>query len=260
MNRSDLVNHFSISVPQASVDFARYRELAPENVVYDVVQKAYAAAPGFRPIFSGASPDSYLTRLWGLTAGTIEPKDSFLGWVPPVAIVRDPARRVDAGVLREFLVAVREKRRVRMEYQSMSSSTSSSRIISPHAFGFDGARWHVRAYCHNHEDFRDFSLGRVRTATREQFTDVDAGDDEGWRVFVEVTIVPHPDLPDSQRRAVEDDYCMEHGKLILRVREALLFYHLEHLSLLSNERPSKFLKLADRSSLELFFAKHSIRL
>lgn len=258
INRSDLVNHFAISVPQASVDFARYRELAPGNVVYDVVQKAYAAASGFRPMFSSASADSYLTRLWGASAGTIETKDSFLGWVPPVTIVRDPARRVDAEVLKEFLIAVREKRCVRMEYQSMSSSTSSSRMISPHAFGFDGARWHVRAYCHNHGDFRDFLLGRVRTATRDQFTDIDVDGDEVWNTFIEASIVPHPDLTESQRRAVEDDYRMKEGRLVLRVREALLFYHLEHLSLLSGDRPSKYLKLANRPSLELFFAKHNI--
>jgi hypothetical protein len=259
VNRLDLVNYFAISVPQASLDFARYRELAPQNAVYDVVQRAYVAGSGFKPVLIASSADSYLTRLWASMAGSIETKTSFLGWTPPVAIVRDPARRVDTDVLKEFLLAVREKRKIRIDYQSMSSEKSSTRVISPHAFGFDGVRWHVRAFCHTHQDYRDFLLGRVRSAVREEFSDVDGAADEVWNSFIDAVVVPNPDLTASQKQAVEADYCMENGALVLRVREALLFYHLQHLGLLSEERPSKYLRLANRSSLASFFAKHNIQ-
>jgi len=35
LNRSDLIEFFGISVPQASLDIARYTELAPSNICYD---------------------------------------------------------------------------------------------------------------------------------------------------------------------------------------------------------------------------------
>lgn len=259
VNRSDLVNYFSISVPQASLDFARYRELAPANAVYDVVQRAYLASPSFTPTLIRDSADDYLTRLWATTAGTMNSNSSFLGWMPSVGIVRDPARSVDAAILRVLLLALREKRVVRFDYQSMTTAAPSSRTISPHALGFDGFRWHVRAFCHTRNEYRDFVLGRIRSAVLEGSIEIDPKDDADWHNFIEAIVVPHPQLSNAQRQAVESDYCMEHGRLVLRVREALLFYHLEHLGLLEDtENSKKHIALANRSALRLFFAKHHI--
>jgi len=47
INRMDLTEHFGISVPQASLDIAKYTELAPGNLVYDRSSRTYTAAPGF---------------------------------------------------------------------------------------------------------------------------------------------------------------------------------------------------------------------
>ena len=259
VNRSDLVNYFSISVPQASLDFARYRELAPKNTVYDVVQKAYLPSPNFTPTLIRESADDYLIRLWGATAGTMNSNSSFLGWTPSVGIVRDPARLVDAAILRVFLLALREKLVVRIDYQSMSTTVPSSRTISPHAVGFDGFRWHVRAFCHVHDDYRDFVLGRVRSAVSEGPTEIDPKDDADWHNFIQAIIVPHPRLSKAQKQAVESDYNMEHGRLVLRVREALLFYHLDHLGLLEPaENSKKYIALENRAGLRSFFEKHHI--
>lgn len=260
VNRSDLVNYFSISVPQASLDFARYRELAPTNTDYDVVQKAYLASQSFTPTLVRNSADDYLTRLWGATAGTMTSNSSFLGWAPSVGIVRDPARSVDAAVMKVFLRVLREKRVVRIDYQSMSTEEPSSRRISPHALGFDGFRWHARAFCHTRNDYLDFVLGRIRSAVPEGTTEIDPKDDADWHNFIEAIIVPHPRLSNAQKHAIESDYCMENGRLVLRVREALLFYHLDHLGLLEHaENSKKHIALANRAELRLFFEKHDIK-
>jgi hypothetical protein len=259
VNRSDLVNYFSISVPQASLDFARYRELAPANAIYDVVQRAYLASPSFTPTLVRDSADDYLTRLWATTAGTMNGNSSFLGWTPSVAIVRDPARSVDSAILKVFLLALREKRIVRFGYQSMTTAVPSSRTISPHALAFDGFRWHVRGFCHTRNEYRDFVLGRIRSAVPEGLAAIDPKDDADWHSFIEAIIVPHPQLSDAQKQAVELDYCMENGSLVLRVRESLLFYHLEHLGLLeSTENSKKHIALANRAALRSFFDKHHI--
>lgn len=259
VNRSDLVNYFSISVPQASLDFARYRDLAPTNTVYDVVQKAYLASPSFKPNLIRDSADDYLTRLWATTTGTMSNNSSFLGWTPSVGIVRDPARAVDADVLRVFLLALRERRTVSFEYQSMTTAVSASRMISPHALAFDGFRWHIRAFCHTRGKYRDFVLGRVRSAVPGAPAEIDPKDDADWHNLIEAIIVPHPNLSVPQKQAVESDYCMEHGRLVLRVREALLFYYLEHLGLLdSSENSKKHIALVNRAELRPFFEKHQI--
>jgi predicted DNA-binding transcriptional regulator YafY len=184
---------------------------------------------------------------------------SFLGWTPSVGIVRDPARAVNAAIMKVFLRALREKRVVRLDYQSMNDASPSSRTISPHALGFDGFRWHARAFCHTHNDYRDFVLGRVRSAVPEGATEIDPKDDADWHNFIEAIIVPHPHLSKAQKLVVESDYCMEQGRLVLRVREALLFYHLDHLGLLErSENSKKQIALANRAALRSFFEKHHI--
>ena len=68
-----------------------------------------------------------------------------------------------------------------------------------------------------------------------------------------------PQLSGAQRQAVESDYCMEKGRLVLRVREALLFYHLEHLVLLeSAENSKKHIALANHAALHAFLEKRDI--
>jgi hypothetical protein len=259
VNRSDLVNYFSISNPQASLDFAKYREIAPTNAVYDVTQRAYLAGPSFTPVLIQDAADAYLTPLWAVASGNLNVNSSFLGWTPPVGIVRDPARTVDPAILKVFLHALREKRIVRIEYQSMSGPAPSSRTISPHAMGFDGFRWHVRAFCHTHDDYRDFVLGRVLSAAAEGNTEIDAKNDVDWHQFIEAIIAPNPHLSKAQKQAVESDYCMNDGRLVLRVREALLFYHLKHLGLLEQAENSKEqIVLANRAELRHFFEKHKV--
>lgn len=260
VNRTDLVNYFSISTPQASLDFARYRELAPTNAVYDVLQKTYVASESFKPVLVRDSAEDYLTRVWSTSTGTMSGNSSFLGWTPNTGIVRDPARSIDSGVLKTVLLASRERRSARIKYQSMSDPNPSSRLVSPHALGFDGRRWHMRAYCHTRNEFRDFVLGRVHAIQLEGHSEIDAKTDDDWNNYIEAIIVPHPTLSNDQRKIVEADYCMEAGQLNLQVQEALLLYHLDHLGLLElPENPRKHLSLKNREALRPFFQKHGIK-
>ena len=41
LNRADITGFFGISVPQASLDLAKYQELAPDNVSYERNQNSY---------------------------------------------------------------------------------------------------------------------------------------------------------------------------------------------------------------------------
>ena len=53
MNRNDLTEHFGVSTPQASLDIARYKALAPDNLIYDGSSKTYTVGPGFRLLTAG---------------------------------------------------------------------------------------------------------------------------------------------------------------------------------------------------------------
>ena len=227
LNRSDLIDFFGISRPQASLDVARYIETAPRNIIYDRTQKTYLAGRDFKPAFGPAESSAYLDVL--LASGRSQA--NFLGWSPPVELVNYPSRRVDASILRQILLAVRERLMLRVEYQSMNRPESTPREISPHAIAFDGFRWHARAYCHERESFRDFVFARVLKVHRCSQSSVDPLKDAAWHHVLELVLAPHPDLTPGQKRAVALDYGMKKDRTVLRTRCALAFYVLRQLGL-----------------------------
>src|SRR6266498_672883 len=157
LNRSDLIAFFGISRPQASLDLARYIERAPRNIRYDRQRKTYLAADAFSPAIVSAEPTAYLDLLLAPKG----PQANFLGWSPPMGLVEPPHRQVKAPILRAVLLALRDRRKLRIKYQSLSRPAPTTRELSPHAIGYDGFRWHARAFCHEHEDFRDFVFARM---------------------------------------------------------------------------------------------------
>jgi predicted DNA-binding transcriptional regulator YafY len=135
----------------------------------------------------------------------------------------------------------------------------SARTVSPHAIAFDGSRWHIRAYCHQRQDYRDFVFARILEITLGESSAIDPTTDLVWQREIEAVIEPHPALPPAHRRVVELDYGMTDGRLILQTREALLLYVLRHMALLHEfDEPawSNYLILANRDALKPFFESH----
>ena len=239
INRSDISTFFGISIPQASLDLAKYLELAPENLSYDRSARIYLAGPKFKPVFASSHSSQYLNELLAIQEGVLERNASFIGWQPPVAIVPTPGRVLNAGTLTALLSSMREKTCMQVLYQSMNEVEPQPRVISPHAFAHDGYRWHVRAYCHLRKQFRDFVIARILTIEPVDCVAPSHQEDIEWQTMVELVIEPNPKLPASHQRAIELDYGMTQGQARIVCRQALLFYILQHLGLNqdSGQRP-----------------------
>lgn len=231
INRSDLVAFFGISMPQASSDLGLYQEKAPANMSYDPRLKVYVALPTFEPLF-GRTATAYLNQLQRLARKVVEPDESFIGFVPPTGVVATPARTIDANEVATIVQAIRDKVALRVTYQSMDAPEPTELVLSPHAMGFDGLRWHVRAWCHTRKMFRDFAIGRLEVfGAANAVPAIDPRTDKGWETTVVVVLVPHPGLSAKQCECVFYDYGMQHGQLKLECRKAMLFYTLRHLNL-----------------------------
>jgi hypothetical protein len=256
VNRSDLVDFFGISVPQASLDFARYMELAPANMLYDRSEKTYLASPRFMPRIVLPDAQAYLSEVLAVTSGVMPQGASFLGRIPAVGAVSFPSRQVDAPVVRQILDAIHRKRVLSIRYQSMNRPAPTIRKISPHAIGFDEFRWHMRAFCHERHDFRDFVFARVLDILESEESKIDSAQDTAWHRELNLVIAPHHGLTEGQRRAIELDYGMKSGTAVLRTREALLFYVLRLLGFdeTGERRPQgQQIVLVNHKELEPFF-------
>jgi hypothetical protein len=236
VNRSDIIEMFDVSVPQASKDLTLYQERAPQNAIYDKSAKRYVASPQFSPIFLKPDPDSYLSRLRSLAEGLTDAGDSWIANPPQTDIALTPRREVDPVVLRAIIGAIRENRSIEIYYQSMNRERADPmwRRMTPHAFGYDGFRWHARAYCHLDKKFKDFLLPRILNVRYMGDPGLGGDQDALWQETFDIQIGPHPRLTPSQRAVVAKDYGMTKEHVVLTVRYAMLFYVLKRLGLLGD--------------------------
>ncbi|MBR0842924.1 WYL domain-containing protein [Bradyrhizobium liaoningense] len=233
INRADIMEQFGVSVPQASKDLSLYEEKAPGNLHYDKQQKRYFASPTFKPFFLKPEADRYLMQLGSVSNHLISADETWLSDMPDADAMPAPHRRVDVNVLRAVLAAVRKSRAIEILYQSMNPTRPEPtwRWITPHAFGNDGLRWHVRAYCHIDSKFKDFLLSRCLDIRGDSEAGAAAEDDAFWNETFPVVLSPNPALSKSQQAIVAQDYAMTHGSVSVPVRKALLYYFQKRLRL-----------------------------
>lgn len=211
LQRADVVDRFGVNPAQAAADFSAYMAIAPSNMEYNKSRKRYLPLPGFEPKF--ICPTSL---------------DEFAGIESPVVTVETwpmPSRTASSETLQAVVKAIRQREAVEVRYQSMTDPKPSWRWLSPHAFASDGERWHVRAFCHKREEFRDFVLGRIVATRHTRKTDISASDDIDWHDIITVTAKPNPVLSEEQQIAIAAEYAMPRSReLKLQLRRSMLFY------------------------------------
>ncbi len=231
VNRSDIIEAFDVSVPQASKDLTLYQERAPQNAIYDKSAKRYIASNEFQPRFLKPDAGQYLNQLRSLVEGILAPSESWIAHCPSYGGPPVPARGVNNDTLRTMLAAIRQNQAIEIKYQSLSSDEPRWRWIAPHAIGFDGFRWHTRAFCEASRSFKDFLLSRIMEVRSTRVSEVSAQDDADWNELITLEIGPHPELSESQRRIIALDYGMREGRAQIKVRKALRYYALRRLGL-----------------------------
>ncbi len=239
INRRDVTDFFKISVPQASADIARYAEQAPGNLEYDTSSRTYVSTPAFNPRFESSGARQYLSQLLALERQILTSDQAFLAFRPPMASVPLPTRTIESKTLALMLQAIAERTKLQIRYQSIARDEPQERFISPHAFGYDGVRWHVRAFCHLRDGFRDFVFGRISAPGTPVISDVNSADDHEWHTNVDLVLKPDDSLASKQRQGVEADYGMKNGMATVSCRQAMLFYTLRALNFEVNGLPRK---------------------
>lgn len=237
LNRSDIEEQFEVSTPQASTDIKLYRELAGENFEYDSGRKAYLPTKSFKPKFLTISADRLLLQLRAYLINALGRKDVWFREIPPVDMAPDIIRDIDPRRLKSVLSAIRRKRQIEIEYQSLTKC--KWRTIAPHALAFDGYRWHLRAWSPDRNDFRDFVLSRIRGMRKSGPASFSPEHDMEWHRKVVLKLCPHPDLDAQQTEAIQCDYNMKNGMREVSVRLSMAYYFIKRMNLDLDDIPAK---------------------
>jgi len=234
VNRGDLTESFGVSVNQASTDLNRYLGMALDNMAYDKSARTYTPGADFSPLFLKPDASQYLSQLHSVADGSLDRSDAWIGELPPYDAAPTPVRGVNARTLRSMLAAIRRSEEIEIKYQSLSRPEPLWRWVAPHAIGFDGFRWHARAFCEIDQTFKDFLLSRIIKTRGTRSSETTPTSDADWSEKVVLEIGPHPDLSDTQKKVIALDYGMHGGKAQIPVRRALLYYALKRLGLDTN--------------------------
>lgn len=222
LRRADVVDRFGIGPAAATRDIAQYKEIAPENLILDNVDKIYRLTDSFVPLFEH-SPQRALTALshgFGEVVG--DALKSMVRCEFPTELSQ-PKMSVLAPLTR----AIYRGKAVKLIYTSVESGRTEREIV-PIALVNIGIRWHVRAFDRRRKEFRDFVITRMENPRVLEKSSIGEEErvesDVQWNRIIELDLVPHPNHPRPEMVAM--DYAMPDGVLRVKVRAANVGYML----------------------------------
>ena len=222
VGRSDLIKRFGVAPAGATRDFALYRDRCPDNIDFNNVSKTYVIGANFAPVLVHVQERILTALSLGFGDGINPVAGPLIRCEIPAAL-----NQTQISVLAPITRAIHLGKSVRLSYFSHTSGASEREIV-PFAIATDGLRWHARAFCRKHRDFRDFVISRMENAevlaNKRVEIDESPASDIQWNRVVELDLVPHPDRkhPDITER----DFGMKDGVLHLKMRAAMAGYVL----------------------------------
>lgn len=222
-----LRSQFGISRQQASKIIGQYRKRRPNNLQYSTSRKGYEPSSNFTPGYISGDVAEYLS--WITAPGLTTPNRGSKTPVPHMA-VELPPRQVKPELMRGLVTAMREQRRMDVDYVSLTNPNREGRIIAPHTFINTGLRWHLRAWCEKSQEYRDFVLSRFRgepeLLNKSTHT---AKKDTGWNTQITLIFEPDTRFDQTRRDVIIHDYNMQDGQLRITTRATLAHYLIQEM-------------------------------
>lgn len=232
ITRAEIVQYFEKGLTSATRDINLYKELKPENMIYDAKEKKYFQQPSFKPLFEH-DPKIALIKLSHQIRDGFDGIKEFTFPVESSAGFNVPKICVLANIVQSIV----NNKSLLIKYTSLSSGDSNREII-PHTLVNNGIRWHVRAYDRKTKTFRDFVLTRIEIVEILNAPILKCEqklDDHQWMRVIPLHLVPHPKNIKFPK-AIELDFNMQNGQLKINIRAALAGYYLSMLNVDCTER------------------------
>ena len=221
VSRKQVLERFEVASAAGTRDLILYKELAPDNVVYE--RKAYRYTPSFQPIFQHEVGSVLAALTTGYGTGDQPALGDLLSHAVPARLNLPPLETL-ATVTR----AIGANHVLSLNYHSMKQGPQTREII-PHSLVDSGLRWHVRAFDRTKGHFRDLVLTRMEqvqpvpgSSPAAPMERVNA--DAQWHHELTLTLVPHPAHPHP--KVIARDFGMRRGQLSVTLKAAMAGYVL----------------------------------
>lgn len=224
LSNSRLRELFGLSSIRASQWIRELRDQAPDWQIMNSIDRCFDATPSFYANEDGVEGDlaQYLSIV-GLPHAMNSDGNTVVAAFPDITT---PNPRIFSILS----IAARSHRMVEITYRSMSEPQPHKRRLSPHTIVHVGRRWHVRAYCSEKQQFRDYALGRIVDARLiEMPSEKLMEDDKAWMSEVRVRLVAHPDLTSEQESVIRFEYFKNTSARVVVCRGALVSYFIQEV-------------------------------
>ncbi|MBS1186611.1 MAG: hypothetical protein H6R04_629 [Burkholderiaceae bacterium] len=230
LNRSRLSSLLGVGDIRASQLIQEFRDQNPQRLRWNTKSRSYhatnaaytAASFSKLPNDRAASLARYLA-LVGLPYVTGE-----METIGPICAAFPELSAPSPQVFASLSQAIRTRQSVEITYRSMGNPIPHKRTLSPHHLVRAGRRWHVRAFCATHKEFRDYALGRIVDAVliglSSERTEID---DLSWNTQVPVQLIAHPNLSREQEDVIRFEYFSNTASCTVTSRGALVGYFVQ---------------------------------
>ncbi|EGR0378483.1 WYL domain-containing protein [Vibrio cholerae] len=211
-----LVDSYGISRYQAIKDIKLYIEMHPNNLApYEPTEKSYRPAYTFTPKLISQDPIE-VVRAGGFNC--IEGNE--------VATVPLLHRRIIDGVIPSILAAIDNKSDIETIYASSSTPIGKRRRMHPKVIIYTSNRLHIRAYCYEHKEYRDFVLSRILTKPKHLKPQTLPIDDINYAEKIEIELFVNPALSEEGQGLIRREYGLLENRKV-SVRKCLVQYFLQ---------------------------------
>lgn len=222
-----LCAQFGLSRQQASKLINQYKNANPGNLEYSTTRKGYEPTNHFIARYINEDAIEYLN--WLATSNTSTHNPAQQASIPHTSLMLPP-RQVQPALMRALTTAIREQRRVDVDYVSLTNPNREGRIIAPHTFVNTGLRWHLRAWCEKSQEYRDFVLSRFRGEPELLDKSSRTGEhDQAWNTDITLVFEPDSRFEQAKRDVLMHDYNMQNGQLRIITRAALAHYLIQEM-------------------------------
>lgn len=232
LSRGRLMDVLGLSGIRVSQLLREIREETPDWFEWDSKSKSYFVTPiAYKKVqaeFKAGTSDLSLAAYLAEADIHADLKPD----VGPVSVAPWGFSQVDPNTFSRIRLAIERSTRLKVEYRSMRSTEPHPRTVEPHSLVQAGRRWHMRGYCLETGDFRDYVLGRIaKLSMLDQKAESTVSEDTKWNTVVKVRIQAHPKLTLGQQDLVRSEYFEGAAARVHSCRGALLPYLFQELGL-----------------------------